>query len=164
MNNQVSSASEARNLKVEVIMFCVVSAATHQKVQWYVIKEKCWIHEHTQKTEQTWRKNLFQCLFIHHESHTKWCKIQLQLYSQKTAPNDIRIQQYSFEMCTAKLYGHSTDTALCIDPRTNIKHWKVQQLTYSGYQELQHHLLTFIVRTFKSVFMPTVRSFSVMVL
>ena len=26
-------------------------------------------------------------LFIHHESHTKWCNIQLQLYSHKTAPN-----------------------------------------------------------------------------
>jgi hypothetical protein len=44
-------------------------------------------------------------------------------------------------LCTAKLYGHSTDTALCIDTRTNTKYWKVQQLTYSGYQDLQHHLL-----------------------
>jgi len=32
-------------------------------------------------------KNMLQCLFIHHESHTKWCKIQLQLYSQRTASN-----------------------------------------------------------------------------
>jgi len=37
VNNQVSSASEAQNLKVEeVIMCCLVSAATHQRVQWYV--------------------------------------------------------------------------------------------------------------------------------
>jgi hypothetical protein len=32
---------------------------------------------------------------------------------------DIRIQQYSFEMCTAKLYGHPNDTVLSIDTRTN---------------------------------------------
>jgi hypothetical protein len=44
-------------------------------------------------------------------------------------------------MFTAKLYGHSTETALCIDTGTNTKYWKVRQLTYSGYQELQHHLL-----------------------
>jgi hypothetical protein len=44
-------------------------------------------------------------------------------------------------MCTAKLYGHSTDTALSIDTKTNTKYWKVQQLTYSGYQEQQHYLL-----------------------
>jgi sulfatase maturation enzyme AslB (radical SAM superfamily) len=44
-------------------------------------------------------------------------------------------------MCTAKLYGHSTDTALCIDTRTNTKYCKVQQLTDSEYQDLQHHLL-----------------------
>jgi len=54
---------------------------------------------------------------------------------------DIRIQQYSFEMCTAKLFGHPTDAALSIDSRINTKYWKVQQLTYSGHQELQHHLL-----------------------
>jgi len=30
---------------------------------------------------------------------------------------DIRNQQYSFEMCTAKLYEHSTDTALSIDTK-----------------------------------------------
>ena len=53
----------------------------------------------------------------------------------------MRIQQYSFAMCTAKLYGHSTDTALSIDTRTNTKCWKVQQLTDSGYQHLQHHWL-----------------------
>jgi hypothetical protein len=44
-------------------------------------------------------------------------------------------------MYTAKLYEHYTDTALYIDTRTNAKYCKVQQLTYSGYQELQHHLL-----------------------
>ena len=55
-------------------------------------------------------------------------------------PN-IRIQQNSYEMCTAKLYGHSTDNALSIDTRTNTKYWKVQQLTYNGYQDLQHHWL-----------------------
>ena len=52
-----------------------------------------------------------------------------------------RIQQYSFEMCTAKLYGHSTDTALSIDTRTNAKYRKVWQLTHNGYQDLQHHWL-----------------------
>ena len=66
-------------------------------------------------------------------------------------PN-IRIQQNSFEMCTAKLYwtfnkihlkcaqqnciGHSTDTALSIDTRNNTKYWKVWQLTYNGYEDL----------------------------
>jgi hypothetical protein len=44
-------------------------------------------------------------------------------------------------MCTAKLYGHCADTALSIDTRTNAEYWKVRQLTYSGYQDLQHHLL-----------------------
>jgi len=53
MNNQASSASEAQNFKVEVIMCCLVSAATHQRVQWYVSMEKCWIHEQTEKTEET---------------------------------------------------------------------------------------------------------------
>jgi hypothetical protein len=43
-------------------------------------------------------------------------------------------------MCTAKPYGHCTDTALSIDTRTNTKYWKVQQLTYNWYQDLQHHL------------------------
>jgi hypothetical protein len=33
------------------------------------------------------KKTLLQCLFFHHTSHTKWRKIQQQLYSQKTAPN-----------------------------------------------------------------------------
>jgi hypothetical protein len=33
------------------------------------------------------KKNLLQHPFIHHEPHTKRHKIQLQLYSQKTAPN-----------------------------------------------------------------------------
>ena len=45
-------------------------------------------------------------------------------------------------MCTAKLYVHSTDTALCTDTGTNKKCWKVQQLTHSGYQDMQHYLLT----------------------
>jgi hypothetical protein len=45
-------------------------------------------------------------------------------------------------MCTTKLYGHCTDTALSIDTRNNTKYWKVQQLTDSGYQDLQHHWLT----------------------
>jgi len=58
-----------------------------------------------------------------------------------TKLRDIRIQQYSFEMHTTKLYVHSTDTALSNDTGTNTKYWKVWQLTYSGYQDLQHHLL-----------------------
>jgi hypothetical protein len=49
MNNQVTLASEAQNLEVEeVIMCCLVSVATHQKVEWYVSMEKCWIHEQTE--------------------------------------------------------------------------------------------------------------------
>jgi len=44
-------------------------------------------------------------------------------------------------MCIVKLFGHSTDTALHIDTRINTKYWKVWQLTDSGYQDLQHHLL-----------------------
>jgi len=61
--------------------------------------------------------------------------------ADSTKPPDIRIQQYSFEMCTAKLYGHCTETALCTDTGTNTKYWKVWQLTDSGYQDLKHHLL-----------------------
>jgi len=53
----VSSASEAQNLKVEVvIMCCLVSTATHRRVLWYVSREKCWIQEQTEKTEETWEK------------------------------------------------------------------------------------------------------------
>jgi len=44
-------------------------------------------------------------------------------------------------MCTAKLYGHSTDTTLSLDTGTNTKYWKVSQVTDSGYQDLQYHLV-----------------------
>ena len=44
-------------------------------------------------------------------------------------------------MCTEKLYGHCTDTALCIGTGTNTKCCKVWKLTDSGYQELQHYWL-----------------------
>jgi len=61
MNNQESSASGAQNLRVQdVIMCCLVSAATHQRVQRYVSKEICWIQEQTEKTEENWRK-IFTC-------------------------------------------------------------------------------------------------------
>jgi hypothetical protein len=64
-------------------------------------------------------------------------------------------------MCTAKPHGHCTDTALCIDTRTNTKYWKVQQLTYSGYQELQHHWLIpdrFLKRTSGTICTATART------
>jgi len=53
----------------------------------------------------------------------------------------MRIQHYSFEMCTAKLYRHSTDNALSNGTRTNTKCWEVWQLTDSQYQDLQYHWL-----------------------
>jgi len=54
VNNQVSSASEGQNLKFqEVIMCCQVSAATQQTMQRYVSREKCWIHEKTEKSDET---------------------------------------------------------------------------------------------------------------
>jgi len=57
VNNLVLSASEGQNLKIqEVIMCCLVSAATHQRVQWYVSMEKCWVHEKTEKSDETRRK------------------------------------------------------------------------------------------------------------
>jgi len=65
-------------------------------------------------------------------------------------------------MQTAKLYGHSTDTALCIDARTNTKYWKVQQLTDSGYQELQHHWLIpdrFLKRISDPIYTTTARTY-----
>jgi hypothetical protein len=68
-------------------------------------------------------------------------RFNLQYTVRRKKLLNIRIKQYSFEMCTAKLYAHSTDTALSIDTRTNTKYWKIQQVTYSGYQEQQHHLL-----------------------
>jgi len=59
MNNQELSPSEAQNLKFEgVIMFCLVSAAKSQSVQWYVSMEKWWIHEQREKTEENWRKKI----------------------------------------------------------------------------------------------------------
>jgi len=88
VNNQVVSASEAQNLKVKVvIMCCLVSAATHQRVQWYVRRENGGFMNWQRKLKRPGEKNLLQCPFIHQESHTKWCKIQLQLYSQRTAHN-----------------------------------------------------------------------------
>jgi hypothetical protein len=42
--------------------------------------------------------------------------------ADSTNLTDIRIQQYTFEMCTAKLYGHYIDPALSIDTRTNTKY------------------------------------------
>jgi len=57
VNNQVSPAHEDQNLKdKEKIICCLVSAATHHRVQWYVSTEKCWIHEQTEKTDKIWRK------------------------------------------------------------------------------------------------------------
>jgi len=50
-----------------------------------VSTEKCWIQEQTDKNEGLGEKNML--MFNHHEFHTKWHKIQLQLYSQQTAPN-----------------------------------------------------------------------------
>ena len=44
-------------------------------------------------------------------------------------------------MCTAKLYGHSTDNALSICTRTNTKCWEVWQLTDCRYQDLQYYWL-----------------------
>ena len=64
-------------------------------------------------------------------------------------------------MCTAKLYGHSTDTALCIDTGTNTKCWEVWQLTDSGYQQLQHHWLipdTFLKRISYTIYTTTART------
>ena len=40
-----------------------------------------------EESEETWRKKSASVPFIQNESHTKRCNIQLQLYSQQTAPN-----------------------------------------------------------------------------
>jgi len=88
VNNQVPSASEHQNLRVEAVVMCrLVSDVMHQRVVWYGSMEKCWIHERTEKSDETWRKNLLKCLFTDHKSHTKWGNIQLQLYGQKTSLN-----------------------------------------------------------------------------
>ena len=126
VNNKVSSASEAQNLEVEeVIMCCLVSAATHQREQWYESTEKCWIHEQTEKTEETWRKICFNaCSFTMNptQSYAKLnCSYTVRRWHQTTWHHDSTIFT---EMCTAKLYGHSIDTALSIDTRTNKKYWK----------------------------------------
>ena len=64
----------------------------------------------------------------------------IQSANSTKLPNS-RIQQYWFETCTAKLFVACIDTALCTDTGTNTKYWKVQLLTDSGYQDLQHYLL-----------------------
>jgi len=88
MNNQVSSVSEAQNLKVEeVIMCCLLSAATHQMAQRYVSMENGGFMNRQRKLKISGGKNLFQCPFFQHESHTTLFVIQLQLYSQRTAHN-----------------------------------------------------------------------------
>ena len=57
VNTQVSSASGVQNLTVEaVVMCCLVSDVTHQRVVWYGSMGVCWIHKETEKTEQTWKK------------------------------------------------------------------------------------------------------------
>ena len=64
-------------------------------------------------------------------------------------------------MCTAKLYGHCTDTVLSVDTRTDTTCWKVRQLTDSGYQDLQHHWLIhdrFLKRISDTICTTTARS------
>jgi hypothetical protein len=99
-------------------------------------------------------KNLLQCPFIYPESHTKWCKIQLQLYSQKTAPNYLTSGFNNIHLkCAQQNCMDCTDTALSTDTSTNTRYWKVWQLTYSGYQDLQHQWLipdTFLERIMRS--------------
>ena len=144
VNNQVLTAREGQNLKgQEVIMCCLVSAATHQRVQWYRSREKCCIHEKTEKSNETWRKNSVS-MSVHPPQipHKVLQDSTTALQSEdSTLLLDNNIQQYSLEMWTAQLYGHCTGTALYIDTRTNTKCRKVQQLTDSGYQDLQHHWL-----------------------
>jgi len=55
VNNEESSASEAQNLRAEVIMCCHTpeGAAIRQHGKW-------WIHEQTEKTMENWRK-IFTC-------------------------------------------------------------------------------------------------------
>jgi hypothetical protein len=66
-------------------------------------------------------------------SHTKRCKMQLQLYSQRTAHNYLTSGFNNIHLKCAQ--------QTCMDTRTNTKYRKVWQLIYSGYQDLQHHLL-----------------------
>jgi len=104
--------------------------------------EKWWIHKQTEKTDETWRRKKFVCLLNMNpiKSHARFNFSYTVRRQHPTTEH--QHSKYSFEMCTAKLYGHSTDTALSIDTRTNTKYWKVWQLTYNGYQDLQHHWLT----------------------
>jgi len=128
VNNEVPSASEAQNLKFEeVIMSCLISAATHKRVQWYMSMENGGFINRQRKLKRLGEKNLFQCPFIHHESHTNWCKIQLQLYSQKRAHNYL---MSGFKIIHLKCAQHNcTDTApilhcpLILEPIQNTGKW-----------------------------------------
>ena len=70
-------------------------------------------------------------------SHIKWCNIQLPLYSQQTAPNytsgfnNIHLQCAQQNCMDTPLILHCP---MILGP--------IQQLTDSGYQDRQHHLIT----------------------
>ena len=76
-------------------------------------------------------KILLQCPFIHHKSHTKWCKIQLQLYSQKTAHN---YPTSGFNKINLKCAQHNCmDTALmmeCRFIRVTIQNWESKTINW----------------------------------
>ena len=112
----------------------LVSAATHRGCSEMWAWECVGFMNRQRKLKRLGEENLLQCRSFTTNPTHQHSPAAIQSEDSTKLP-DIRIQQYSLEMCTAKLYGHSIGTG------TNTKYWKVQQLTDSGYQDLQHHLL-----------------------
>jgi hypothetical protein len=76
-------------------------------------------------------------LFIHHKPHTSGARFNCSCTVSRQHLTTWHQESTMFIWNVhTKLYGQCTDTALCIDTRTNTKYCKLQQLTYSGYQEL----------------------------
>ena len=124
------------------MMCCLVSAATHRGCSEMWAWECVGFVNRQRKLKRLGEENLLQCRsFTTNPTQNDQHSTAAIQSAKSTKLPDIRIQQYSFDMCTAKLYGHCTDTALSDDTGTNTKYWKVQQLTYNGYQDLQHRLL-----------------------
>ena len=81
-----------------------------QRVQWYVSMGIRWIHEQTEKNEETWRKIFFHCCSFTMNPHRVMQDSTAAIQSaDSTKMHDIRIQQYSLLM-----QEHVTRTAITV--------------------------------------------------
>jgi hypothetical protein len=82
---------------------------------------KMWIHAKTEKIEENWRENIsFSTSSLIQNATQMDERANFSYAEENTKLLNIIIEKFTFKMCLAKLYGHSTDTALFIDTLTNI--------------------------------------------